>query len=229
MRVAASSGFTLIELVMVLVIIALVVGITAPSLGQFITARKTADAASQILALAHHARNAAIAEGRTYRLVLDEQSGAYWLEVQDGANFTAPGTALGTHYTLPSGTSARWNDAAWAADLPPMGVSPGSLASSGSSSLGSLGSATGSSKPTGFGASSSGGSNSSSKSNSKPAPQGVQPPGQAANAAGKDVKFYSDGRSDGSSLILTGSHNERVEMGAASESEPWRIVKDGQP
>jgi prepilin-type N-terminal cleavage/methylation domain-containing protein len=219
----AKHGFTLIELVMVLVIIALVVGITAPSLGRFITARKIADAASQINALAHHARNAAIAEGRTYRLVLDEQAGTYWVEAQDGASFVAPGTSLSAHYTLPAGTTARWNDAAWAANLTPMGVSPGSMASS-SSSIGSLGSASGSSQPTGLGASTTGTANSSAN----PA-QAVNPLNKAANAAGKDVKFYSDGRSDGSSLILTGSHDERIELGAASESEPWRIVKDNQP
>ena len=150
MRLAVRHGFTLIELVMVLVIIAIVVGITAPSLGNFITARKLADAASQLAALAHHARNAAISEGRTYRLVVDESAGTYWVEAQDGASFVSPGTSLSTHYTLPSGTSAHWKDAAWAANLTPIGASPGSMASSGSG-IGTLGNASGSSQPTGLG------------------------------------------------------------------------------
>ncbi len=171
--------------------------------------RKTSDAAAQIVAFAKHGRNRAISEGRTYRLNVDEQSGQYWLETQESGNFVSPGTSLGNRYTLPLGTTARWGDADWAANSIPGGTSPGSQAS-GNASVGNLSSAQQSGSGIG----------------------GAQQQGNSMgqkNSSGKEVKFYPDGRSDGVNLTLTGSSDEKIELGAPSECEAWRVVKDNRP
>jgi type II secretion system protein H len=156
-----SRGFTLIELVLVLLIVSVVIGVAAPSLSTFIATHKVTNAANQIVALARHGRAQAIAEGRSYRLNVDATNGTYWLEVQDGAAFKKLGTDNGQRYTLPDGTRATWSG------------------------------------DVGVGA--------------------------------QFVQFFPDGRSDAGGLVLENNTNRRIELGAPSESEMWRVMKDGQP
>lgn len=105
---AGAGGFTLLELVLVMVIICMVLAMAAPSLRGFFASRQTSDAAAQIVALAHYARTQAVAEGRTYRLNLDTQSGKYWLTAQTLGAFTPLSSEFGRVYSLPDGTVATW-------------------------------------------------------------------------------------------------------------------------
>ena len=105
---ALQSGFTLLELVLVMVLISAVMALAAPSLRGFISGRKSADAAAQILALAQYARTQAISTGALHRLNLDCAGRKYWLSVQKGAEFQPLGNDLGRQFSLPEGTSARW-------------------------------------------------------------------------------------------------------------------------
>jgi prepilin-type N-terminal cleavage/methylation domain-containing protein len=97
-------GFTLIELIMVMAILVLVASVLAPSLRGFGIGRKTNDAGRMILAMAHYARTQADAEGRIYRLNLDQTSGEVWLTADNGgAVFGAPTNEYGDRYSLPEG------------------------------------------------------------------------------------------------------------------------------
>ena len=111
----AARGFTLLELVLVMVIVCTVLAMAAPSLGGFFASRRTADAAAQIVALTGLARSQAIAQGRTYRLNLDTDAGAYWLTVQQGGAFGALGSEFGRRFSLPEGTVANWDEVTQAA------------------------------------------------------------------------------------------------------------------
>jgi len=102
----AARGFTLLELVLVMVIVCTVLAMAAPSLGGFFASRRTADAAAQIVALTGLARSQAIVEGRTYRLNFDTDAGAYWLTVQQGGAFGRLGSEFGRRFSLPEGTLA---------------------------------------------------------------------------------------------------------------------------
>jgi type II secretion system protein H len=64
-------GFTLLELILVMAIIALTIAIAVPSLSGFARARVVSDTAAHFTAMASLARNHAVAEGQPYRLVID--------------------------------------------------------------------------------------------------------------------------------------------------------------
>ncbi len=107
-RHPAVTGFTLLELVLVMVIICTVLAMAAPSLRGFFASRQTADAAAQLVALTRLARSQAVAEGRVYRLNLDQQAGSYWLTVQEGGAFRNLRSEFGRVFSLPDGTLASW-------------------------------------------------------------------------------------------------------------------------
>jgi type II secretion system protein H len=97
------AGFTLMELLLVMVILAIVAGIIAPSLRGFGIGRQTNDAATLIVALADYAQTQAISEGRPYRLNVDPASGAFWLSVDDNGTFVPPNNDYGQRFELAGG------------------------------------------------------------------------------------------------------------------------------
>jgi type II secretory pathway pseudopilin PulG len=101
--------------VLVMMIICTMLALAAPSLRGFFASRQTADAAAQVLSLVQFARAQAIAEGRTYRLNLDDSEHAYWLTAQTGGRFESPETEFGRRFLLPAGTIAAWEEPADAA------------------------------------------------------------------------------------------------------------------
>ena len=66
-----AGAFTMVELLLVMVLICIILGATAPSLRGFFAARKTTSAAAQIMMLIQYARTQAIADGCNYRLYFD--------------------------------------------------------------------------------------------------------------------------------------------------------------
>ena len=99
-----SSAFTLIELILVMVILAIVAGVVAPRLIGFSSGRDAYNSATQIVALAQYARTQSITEGRIYRLNFDPGSGKFWVTVNDGGNYSAPGNSdAAKQYTVPDG------------------------------------------------------------------------------------------------------------------------------
>jgi len=107
-RHASSAGFTLLELVLVMVIICTVLAAASPSLRGFFASRKTADAAARIVALAEYGRARAVAEGRMFRLNLDPSEGTYWLDARCEGLFERLATEFGRTFRLPDGTRASW-------------------------------------------------------------------------------------------------------------------------
>lgn len=100
---AAERGFTLLELILVLVIVCTALAIAAPSLRGFWSGAQTKDAVHHILALARWARSQAAADGRVYRLYLNRQVYTFWLAVEDGGSFVPLGKEFGRVYSLPAG------------------------------------------------------------------------------------------------------------------------------
>lgn len=109
-RSGVLAGFTLLELVLVMVVMCTVLAMAAPSLRGFFASRQTADAAAQILALTRLARTQAVAEGRTYRLNVDVEAGTYWLTAQEGGAFKQLQTEFGRVFSLPEGTRITWQE-----------------------------------------------------------------------------------------------------------------------
>jgi prepilin-type N-terminal cleavage/methylation domain-containing protein len=71
-RNAQLRGFTLLELVLVMMIITITLAIAAPSMRGFVVGRAADSAATELLATLRYARRQAITEGRIYRLMVHE-------------------------------------------------------------------------------------------------------------------------------------------------------------
>jgi len=98
---AGIRGFTLLELILVMVILSTVLAMAAPSLSGFFASRQINDAAAQILALTQLARSQAISEGIIYRLNFDTQRHTYWLSAQRTGAFEKLKTEVGQVFELP--------------------------------------------------------------------------------------------------------------------------------
>ncbi len=105
------GGFTLLELILVMVILSTVLAMAAPSLRGFFGSRKTHDTASQILSLTQYARSQAISEGIIYRVNFDTRERTYWLTAQKSGTFEMLETEFGQIFTLPSDIVMELEDA----------------------------------------------------------------------------------------------------------------------
>jgi type II secretion system protein H len=84
------KGFTLIELIVVMIILAIVSAVVVPSLTSFRIGRANNNTAMQLVGLAQYARTQAVAEGRTYRLNFDLAQGQFWLTAADDTGVYQP-------------------------------------------------------------------------------------------------------------------------------------------
>src|SRR4051812_2843876 len=100
---AKNFGFTLLELVLVMMIIATVLAAAAPRLTGWSRGTKLRDAGDQFLSLTKYARTQAIADCRVYRLNVDAGQGAYWLTIQQGQQFANLGSDFGRIFLVPDG------------------------------------------------------------------------------------------------------------------------------
>jgi type II secretion system protein H len=98
------QGFTLLELILVMVILSTVLAMAAPSLRGFFASRQMQDAAAQLLTLTQLARSQAVCEGTNYRLNLDAEQGQYWLTSWQSGAFEKLRTEFGQVFTLPKDT-----------------------------------------------------------------------------------------------------------------------------
>ena len=76
---ATKSAFTLIELILVLVLLAVVIAISAPSLSRFFRGRSLDSEARRLLALTRHAQSRAVSEGVPMVLWLETKQHTYGL------------------------------------------------------------------------------------------------------------------------------------------------------
>jgi prepilin-type N-terminal cleavage/methylation domain-containing protein len=100
LRSRTTSGFTLIELVLVLAIIAIAVMMMAPMMSNFVRGRGAPNSAGQFVTLAHWARSQAVADGATYRLNMDVTAGTYWLTKDNGQSFASVDGTYGQVFSV---------------------------------------------------------------------------------------------------------------------------------
>lgn len=104
------SGFTLLELIAVMVILAVALGIAAPSLRGFAQSQRTANIARRMLALMDYAQSSAINQGRVYRFHYDQDDRVFWISVQQGAEFVELENEFGQTFDVPEQIDVVWRD-----------------------------------------------------------------------------------------------------------------------
>ena len=101
------GGFTLLELILVLVLISVALAMVSPSLRGFFASRQTADAAMRVVSLSQWARSEAVSQGRPCRLNVDPQRRACWVTVQRAGAFVPADGDAGRAIPLPQGAEVR--------------------------------------------------------------------------------------------------------------------------
>src|SRR5262245_1467079 len=78
------SGFTLLELILVMVIACTAIALAAPSLSGWRRGATVRNAAEEFIRLTHMARTQAVANAQVYRIEIDTSKCDFWLTVQQG-------------------------------------------------------------------------------------------------------------------------------------------------
>ena len=100
-RPTDGRGFTLLELVIVMVVLCTALAMVAPSLRGFLRGRRIEDAADQIVALTRYARSQAVADATTYLWSYDSSARAHGLSRLEGQTFVPLGLEMGRAFLLP--------------------------------------------------------------------------------------------------------------------------------
>ncbi len=79
---AVRSGFTLIELILVLALLVIMTALVVPRMAGFVQARALDSEARRMVALMHTTQGRAVSEGMPMMLWLDEKAGAYGAEAE---------------------------------------------------------------------------------------------------------------------------------------------------
>jgi prepilin-type N-terminal cleavage/methylation domain-containing protein len=120
-------GFTLMELVLVLMIIAISAMIAAPKIGNFAKGRSLPNTALDLATTARWCRVMALNDGVEYRLNFDADAGSYWVSKDDGSgeNFTVVTREIGSEVTMPDGIVMSCTDVPVREDGTYLTFSPG--------------------------------------------------------------------------------------------------------
>ncbi len=79
-----ARAFTLVELLVVLVLIAVICALAAPSLSHFFRGRTQESEVKRFLALTHYGQSRAVSEGVPMLLWIDPKAGTYGLQQETG-------------------------------------------------------------------------------------------------------------------------------------------------
>jgi general secretion pathway protein H len=83
-RTRPTSAFTLVELIVVMAVLALVLGLSAPSLARSMRQRHLEAEAARLLAATEYARNEAVSQGVPMVLWIDEKTRTFGIEAKKG-------------------------------------------------------------------------------------------------------------------------------------------------
>ncbi|QOV89818.1 pilus assembly FimT family protein [Humisphaera borealis] len=112
-------AFTLLELILVLLVMAIMVAMAIPAMRGLAAGRGADECAGQMLALAHYARSQAIAEGVNYRLNIDPTNKVYYLtkfysdplDASAAPGFYELGVEMGSVFRAPADVTLEWDNA----------------------------------------------------------------------------------------------------------------------
>ena len=103
------GGFTLLELVLVMVIITVVLSMAAPMMRGWSRGTKLRDTADEFMTAARKGRIEAVSSGTVHRLMLEPSSRRFWVVAQQGQQFVALDDSL-ARGTVPEEFQIQWVD-----------------------------------------------------------------------------------------------------------------------
>ena len=115
-RPTFSRGFTLVELVLVLAIIALTFMLAAPELRNFVRGRSAMNTAGMFVATTHFARSQAITDATTYRVNIDVTNGRWWVTMNSATGYVEIDSAHGQSTSAADGVRIETDPGIKAAD-----------------------------------------------------------------------------------------------------------------
>ena len=98
---AKRRGFTLLELILVMIILCTVLAMAAPSLRGFFSSRQIRDVAEQMLALTHYAKTQSVYQSQYYRLYFDTDRREYWLSARRKSEYQRLKSDFGSKFGIP--------------------------------------------------------------------------------------------------------------------------------
>lgn len=107
-RRSGRTGFSLLELILVLALLALAAALATPTLSRFTRRHLSQDCATDLLVLTRYAQDHAARQATPYRLHVDPEARIYHLTAQRGGTFVAPANDLGRIFDLPMTVVAQW-------------------------------------------------------------------------------------------------------------------------
>jgi prepilin-type N-terminal cleavage/methylation domain-containing protein len=199
-------GFTLIELIFVMLIIAIMAALIAPSFTKFGASRGLDNVGRGVVALAQYARAQAISQAKTYRLNFDESSGKVWLTVDDDGSgvFTPPANDWGQPFSTPPGDTIKLQQSLTPPPTYFLNV-PATVQETQTTVP----------QPNG-------GQLLNGQQGGVPGQLVVYP-----HANGEYIEFQPNGRTDPATIWLTDAHGQRLELWCGSPTERLQIVPEG--
>jgi prepilin-type N-terminal cleavage/methylation domain-containing protein len=103
------TGFTLIELVLVMLVITIAVGVAVPELRGWNRGARMSDTVDQVITLARLARTEAISTAQVHRMTIDP-AGRCYVSKQDGEQFVELGEGRDASFVVPDGVKLQMTD-----------------------------------------------------------------------------------------------------------------------
>jgi prepilin-type N-terminal cleavage/methylation domain-containing protein len=105
---ASRRGFTLLELVMVMMVLCVVAAMAVPSLRGFGQGRVVGSCSVQLVSLGQYARSQAVTKGVAHRLNIDPVGGSFWLTREHNGVFERLHEEFGRTFNAPDGVTLTW-------------------------------------------------------------------------------------------------------------------------
>jgi prepilin-type N-terminal cleavage/methylation domain-containing protein len=107
-RGSGARAFTLLELILVMMILALSAMMAVPMLAPFARGRKVTDTAGQLLALTKFAQDMAMSEGKSVRLEIDPGQGVFALTAEKEGAYAPVESGLARSFSVGDGVTIAW-------------------------------------------------------------------------------------------------------------------------
>lgn len=103
-------GFTLLELILVMIVLCTVLAMAAPSLSGFFSSRQVNDMSEHILMMTRYARLHGIFDSRPHRVNFDLNRQCYWISSITDSQYEPLKTSFGNYFQIPTEITLDFED-----------------------------------------------------------------------------------------------------------------------